>query len=574
MLGIEIINAGKFLHLDPNTKIKISLRNGAYLGNSTDYNADVIPTAFSFPTEISLNRHNAALLRHPQQINNAQNFLIDEPIRIWVKGTVLFYGALSVREIKGNRCSFDITVNTINALKSKPLNTLDLGNIDGGVVNVFTRAIETINEPDTHGYIFAPVWNNDFYTPSGEKKYINSEYQNAWTSAPFGTGAVVNSGGGAMTAHPKLSHVLQKMFENEGFAFDNQFQTNRELQWLLVHSNASLCTPTGNFNIPIMQIARGLPKMSAGEFLRHICRKFALSPSVNFFTKTVKLVPFSTIFSSTDSVDWTNIALINPSLKDDRAYPSVFKDKITSGIIPDYSGMPRFNGAPTNPSSPEGIYENGGSTVYFNPNPTDPPQKYRVNLAPSVPTGGTASEYENGTGYCPQVAAKFGSNDARVAGVAQKGTYNTDTAAQESDNAARLFFYRGIFGASGTTASPVTSSEATDVNNNNTRIGWEVTGQTTTLPQYAFTPYDAAYSLEWSGAKGLFKKFWEGNYEFVKTAKTVTIPIAPSFKQLLAFDFERKITIRNMIYLAKRLDFVIDSAGNISGCEVELLTTV
>lgn len=560
MFGIKLNS--QFLDIYPNTVFSCVLNSPLYLGDDVD----VMTLSLMFTTPLPATPHNQRLLAFPTLLDNAEPHLKEQEATIYVQGIALFRGELEVISAKEREINVRILINFASKLKEMKMKDLDLGTIDITYTNAYTLARNTANEPENYDYVFTPVWNPDFWGIGSPKLDFNNEnsleFQNNWLGPARNSGQFI---GQPLTPFPKLSIVLQRIFEVVGLSLNNQFQLTTELKRLLLYSNASMCSKSGEFGILNFNVASGLSDTTPAEFLRHLCRKFALGIFTNWENSEAELLPFKTLINRAAKWNWSKKRLFGYELTYNIDTPSVFGEKYKDTILPEVSKLPTFATDPTDYNAPEGIYTIGQNTWYHkNLVPLDPavPSQAsvrqltvaRLNNYYSNPTA-KGNKYENGIGSLRATRLPPFSHASYMPSLKLRGKYEPDeTEAVAGED--RLFFYRGMQSYKGNDPFPLASCE-------------------TQLQDYSGDPNipisGATHSLDWNGSDGLYEQFWKENMAVLNKAKRVKMQMMLSINDVKNFSFQDKIRIDNQEYLIKTMKLTISRHG-LQPSEVELVS--
>jgi hypothetical protein len=520
--------------------------------------ADILQGSWIFSVTLPLSVLNRQQLQYPDVLDNALRFVSSAPCSIYCQGIQLFKGTLDVLSATNRTVQVRVLINYSSVLKETKMNELDLTVINTAYTNPYTLASQTASAPENYDYVFTPVWNPNFWGEQDAKLDINKEMQNYWLIGR-GNGQFL---GQPITPFPKLTHVLQRIFALLGLTLSNQFQITTELKRLLLYSNASMCSKIGEFGMLHFKTASGLSETTVSEFLKQLCRKFALGVFFDLANERVDIIPFKTIIAQKATYDWTKKRLNEYEISQDIETPSVLGDKIKDSILPnDIEKLTQYDEYPSDFSAPEGVYTSG-QNVWYHKNlvPIDPaiPSQNAVRQLTRARlnnyytnTGAKGNKFESGIGTL--IFSKMqGFMDVQyMPSVKLRGKYEPNEK-EKYIGEDRLFFYRGLLPYPTGNNYPVSSSETYYPDNVRTHIP------------------GASLSLDWNGTDGLYEQFWKENIAFLQTAQNVKMMMLLTISDIKNFTFDKKVRIGNQEYLVKKMKFTISQRG-LQPVELELV---
>ena len=571
MIGIKIKKT--FLKLFATTSFSFELGNTAYLGDAID----TISNGLIFSTDIPSDYPNDFLLNYPFKVDNALDFVKDEPCEVYKNGRVIFLGSLTVKKALKGKITIHIAINSIAELKSKKLKEMDFGSFP--LLNA-TSPLEdyfgsTCYNPDNFNWIFHPVWNKGMY-PDANKPYPThglDEFQNIWVQDGISLlGKVQFSDGGIASPFMKLKYVLKKVFETNGYTFQNEFQNTKELDLMTLYSNTSVMDSEGFANIGDFQLKDAAPSGTPSDLIGKLCRLFALQLDVNMFDKTVSLTPFKDLLNRPAAHDWTKKLIKITEITENPNYPTSFTWKRgTDWALPSVDelfSLPRFVESTTRVQ--KGLYALGDDQwEYFDSDPNDVTnyESQRAILHDSVNIGGVKSEWESDLHTLSD--CKVSTTPRYMPAINQKIEFRDK---DKVECPIRLMMFRGMReGASGI-IYPFASAETQSMDDRVSKIGWDFFGGITIPPQYE--PVNAEYSYTWEGDTGIYNRFHKDVHTFLKNKKDVSAQFYLSLDDIIGFHFSQKVRVQNMEYFIKNMKGTLKSAGDGIIVECDLVSVL
>lgn len=563
MLGLRINDI--YLDLPPDALLSLELNSPLFFGTE----AELLPGSYSFPFKIPLTARNRAAVGYPDLLQNARDWSGKMEAVILADGSALFVGEARIKDAEPGFANLYVVVNTLGALKDRKLNELDFGgNIILGtdISSVKAQALETTIHPLEAEYIFFPFWNSGFREK--DSPTINGspdEVQNLYYPD---IGVFSDGIGQDVMPFLRLSFLLEKLFSTFGFALDNRFQTEPELQRLVVWNNHNIADPeTGQWPLSFHP-ANHVSATTAGDFLKRLCRLFCLAPLVDSIQKTVELRPLRDLANQLARHDWTSRAeaafTVAPATASRVArygykpvtgefYPNSFQhidyfqpaESIVFQTIEDVAPLDEFSGA--------GYYYERSTDrlIYWHPNPGNPPpveefitRFWRVNR---VVPGEPVYESEIGSFFCERYGQIVGEQYLLPTANLSGNFWATGKTSAETPD--RLIFYRKQVAIEppGTPPEflvPFASANVYDFHKNVI----EVDGQ------------EEQYSLHWPDERGLWNRWHrDWNEGIGRGGRELTIRLRLSARELRAFRFSEKVRLGGMDFWVKKLRFSISS---------------
>ena len=585
MFGIQLNNT--FLDLYSKTALSFELNNPAYLGDDID----VIPNAFMFTIKVPLTGLNRRQLNYPDRVDNADFFLSSEECGVWCEGIEVFRSLLSVRSATPTDAEISLTVNTISQLKDLLLTQLNHDTVDlSAIVDPVSYLSGSCISPDIRDFICFPVWNPDFYeTADQTEEFYEKTYQNMWDTDVSSVSKLKIDSKSPVTPFLKVSYILRKMAESTGFTLNNAWQTNRELSQLCTYNNFSIVkwnTAGTTYTLDAtLDLKNHVSKAKCSDYLKSLRTLFNLGIYVNFFDKTLSIVPNSQVLQASARHDWTQKVISETTKTKTLNYPTRFSYATNPSVLPDISKLSRYPSAPALSTDPEGIYTNAiGGRLYHRPEAVQ--SEYIAVELDNYVKFGNVDKYALESPLSTMPSARVFMNGFGVTtapGIRTKGAFRIDSAeVSEATFEDRLIFYRGMsdFKTSGggdnaayANFCPLASSE------DNTAVGYRIkTGWDTdiiaggSIPT-AYAPADVEYTLLWNGTKGLYNRWWATWHQMLQVKRDVKVNLALTTKEIRAFSFQDKVRIGNKEYLVKKLRVSLTAEG-LAATEADLVTVI
>lgn len=565
MIGIRYQN--EFLDVEPGTALSWELNNLLF----SDSDSSRLPGSFSFPFSVPATPKNRALLNYPDRIDNARPFLIEEPVFVQYQGKTLFTGTMKVTEASASSVKLYIVVNPLSTVKQTPLNELDLGGnrTFANAAAVLAKAKATALDPLDDDYVFFPIWNRAFLNdlPANPKGWFQNWYNS--TTGVF----TVGDDHPALMPFVRLEYVLDVIFSNTFYKFENRWQITEELKKLCLYNNYSLWTGSGLSTT--INLQNHVSKTGSAALVRKIMGAFCLGIFYNPWDLSLRLIPINTILNRPAKHDWTAKALHQPVVSSGLLQPEVlcWKRDDSDGAWAHYDKYLK-------PASIDGVrtwaqlLAGGAGTYYI----TDRHAYYQKILSPTryffkhqtlgcapKETGRPAFEAEcqalwdaflYGEGQTPIANGNYDLvPHCRIPGnVEFKFPPNSETyeiKQQQAEVPDRITFYRGMYP--------------------------DFDGQD--YPMAAGIPYDGQgnligdYSLRWDGPRGMYESWWAGWHNMLRNGKNVSLKTRLTLADILQFNMEDKVRIGNMEYFVKKMRISLTPRG-LAPVDVELVSTI
>lgn len=554
MFGIKIKST--FLTLYPETQFDFELGTSAYFGG--DINE--IGNGFVFSVKVPLYRSNIEILQYPHVADNMLPFLKNEECSIFKNGKEVFRGELSVKKAYFNinepYADVSILINAFAKLKEMRLCDLDLGVINAQDFETYATA--TLNNPLDYPCCFFPIYNTKF---GGEPTFQNTvTMQNQYNCV---NETILNSLATAYSAHLRVGFLLEKIFENVGFELRNEWQTSTELQLLY-----AISYDRWSFFADAYTLKNAASKSKITAWLGRLCRAFNLSIYVNAFAKTVTIKPFDSILQETTAEDWTQYLLKDSELEFIVGIPA----KLTTTrpkFVPDLTKLPITFANPTHTSNAGLYYLTPDALVYHEKrdtamNPNSP--HFLVYKHETEVLGGDGSDTEIEFAALPTANQSDEFYNAMGTGnyLFYPAPYTEQPAMTENDTETpdHFTFYRG-FHTYRNLRFPLATSEANDY--------WG--GKFLDIEVLEDAP--PQYSLSFTApSTGLYIKNWASTIYLLQNSKKAKMRFALPTEILTKFNFDKKVKVKNLHFLAKTIKGTLKEKGDLIEVEIELIKTI
>ena len=567
--GIKI--GDTFLDLYVGTALSFELNNSAYLGDDID----VVQNSFMFKVKVPISNRNKSLLNYPDRADNASKFIAKVACGIYCEGSELYRGTLDVKSGTPVEAEVYVLVNTISVLRDTQMNELKMGSVSYPT-DLFTHALATCLNPEKYNYIFHPVANIGFWNVVNNDFDNRAIVQNNYETSKEGSKTISAALRDRCNFTPflKLDFVLRSIFNDVGFTFINNFQTDDELKLITLFNNVSLInyfdeTTSINYSHPTnIVFANFLSQTKVSDFLKRLARLFNLSFETNYFDKTVTLVRNSDILNAQSTDDWTNLVISEPYITEDINFPK----KIGSAIASD-SVIP----IKILDTSSRLISRNDdtGFTFYNIEDRRIVNVRFTEEFHDSGISFSETSDFESAITALPTCTTLTQTMPI----VKQKGV---SVATLPVDNAFddHVMLYRGIVNSGSSNASgddatymyPAAITEDTTAYNKPVKRGWDT--YTTPKGNPPHSPaVDINYTLNWRGEKGIYNRFHRGWYEMLMSKRDVKVLLNLSVKQIREFSFSDQKTIKNKSYIVKKLRVILTEQG-VQPTEAQLICTI
>lgn len=548
--GIKIKN--QFLDFFPGAVISFQNNNRIFAGTS----ADILPGSFQVPQAVRLSDKNKKLLNNPHLVNNADSLMRDEPAEIYLGGNIVWKGLLSVKGANEFTARIQTVINPLKKLKTIKLRELDLGgvrNIGADSAAARAHAKDTIINPNNYDYHFFPVQNGDFIVEKAATGGNARFWQNYWdtNTQEF----VENSDAPVAMPFVRVDYLLERIFENTGFAFVNRWQTDFELKRLVIYNNYSIYKDDGTWGTEI-NLINHVPDILASEFLKVFMSNFALGLFVDFNNFKIELIPLRDLISSPAKHDWTDKLIRGLETSQNKfnapdayRYEEQSNDRFYTDVLSDVrpndaTSVVGYDNLPPPSQSPGNYYiENLNMYIFWE------------NFG-QAGIGGGATNLHLDTGVAPayntdteflvkgaplmQVNMGYAPFSLKYTGVLglnldvmrhfpiilTQGTIPFIEGNEKADMPLRYTIYRGLALAQDSLQYPYASAfpyESRDI-----KIG--------------------NYSLYWNGEDGIYEKWYRRWHEMLLYGKPVKATFKLTVSDYLKFSQKDKIRIKGMEY--------------------------
>lgn len=557
----------EFLDLEPGTALTWDINNLLF----SDANSSQLPGSFSFPFSVPATPKNRHLLNYPERIDNAQPFIIEDEVQVYAWGKVLFTGTMKLTEATSHALKLYILVNPLNTVKETPLNELDLGGdrTFADAAAVLSHAKATATDPLSYDYVFFPIWNRNFLTDAitNQRAWFQNWYNT--TTQAFS----VAHDHPALMPFVRLEYILDVIFSGTAYQFENRWQINDELKKICLYNNYSLWGVEG-LNTTI-NLQNHVSKTGAAALVRKIMGGFCLGIFYNPWDKVLRLIPIETIVNRPPKHDWTTKALHEPTVLSSASQPEILCWKREDADLAwdhyaKYMKPAAIDGEKTwsevLAAAPGTYYVTDRHAYYLkNSIPRYFFKHQTLGCAPKE-TGKPAFEAEcqalwdaflYGEGQTPIDDGHYDLiPHCRITGNVEYefdpgGGADPEIRQQQAEVPDRITIYRGMYADFDGNDYPLASGLPWDGNGN-------LIGQ---------------YSLRWDGQYGMYDSWWKGWHNMLRNGKNINISLRLNLADILAFNFEDKIRIRNQDYFVKKLRISLTPRG-LAPVQAELVSTI
>lgn len=563
MIGIKY--NGDLFELKPGTNLTFELQNLVF--STSD--SSKLPGSFAFPFTLPLTLKNRQMLGFPDRIDRASALLTQINIQVLADdGVELFPGILTVRGVSSGASGeirVDIVVNPLTAIKTTPLNELDLGGdrVFADEAAILADAKATTLDPLDYDYIYFPIWNRAFLEAdfNGIK---SSWFQNFFnvTTQEFS----VADDHPAMMPFIRLDYLFDKIFANVDYTFENKFQITDELRKIVVYNNRSIWTSDGIETT--INLQNHVSNTGASSFVRKIMGSFCLGLFFNTWSRTLRLIPIRDLISKAPKYDWTEKEIVPYTIESNTEQPEticweVDESDATWEYYSKFMKPAPIAGEATWDdfvAGPNGIYYIPERHAYYSKVPGRILFKFQtLGCAPlesgtpvfEAPCAALWDAFRYGEGHGSTPDANYDLiPHCRIPGTV---TYLEagDDISQENDCPDRITIYRGIAPNFDGDDYPLASA-----------IPWD--GEGALLGDY---------SLRWDGTYGMYESWWIGWHTMLKQGKHVSMRLNLTVPDLLNFNFEDKIRIGNMDYFVEKLRVTFTEHG-LAPVEASLISVI
>lgn len=519
----------------------------------------ILPGSFSFPVTGKLTDRNKIELGHPHLVTNANNYKTFEGVWVRLYGIPLFQGTLKIRTADNRTVSFDIVAEPMKSLKQKEMRQLDLGGDRsiGDAAAMLAHAKATTVDPLDYDYVFAPVYNPGYLESASADD--RCRFQNFWnlSSDVF----EVDDDYPALMPFPRIEYLLDRIFADIDFTFQNRFQTTDELRRLLVYTNTSLwylnkILPVHTSGMPsVINLNKFVSKTRTNDWLKKLMSTFCLGLFTNVFNRTISLVPLRDIIARPAKHDWTQYAIGNAPIENQTFADNIIYKTDDSDLV--FSQYPEQTLPPANyqgeiekledldtgtggPYAPGIYFVRARHSYYYAPAPGASPYVMVYTMLGSAPgQGGERLELTMPPLFDHQPSIISGFTDvwgSCIPYINSPGTVgykdpDDNELEQENEVPDRLLWYRGL----------------------------QINPYGGDYPLCSSLPYDGldelidTYSLRIDGDRGIYAQWWALWHQMMYAGKPVRRQFALPVEALTSFLFEDKIRVLNMDFMATRL---------------------
>jgi hypothetical protein len=372
--------------------------------------------------------------------------------------------------------------------------------------------------------------------------------------------------------------LLDKIFLRTGYVFKNEFQTNEELDNLVMYSNTYLYSKDGIAST--INLRDHVPSITCTDYLKRISSTFCLGIFLDTATKVIRLIPLQKVLSAPAKHDWTNKVhhgyTIDHKLAEvpaDFAYAEDSRDSrfawlnslqppTTFQVVDTYAEM--FAGSGNYyVKNLESYWQRGARTFMMYKSlgiapseeifskkrgqaDTNPP-RMETQMQPLIDVFAYSIKPPHTYNQLPRidqpgtVEYKDGKDDDDV----------DIWKEQRSEMPVRFTFYRGIYEDGAGNNYPMGCAIRYDAINNEL-------GQ---------------YSLNWDGDNGVYATWWRRWHNMLLYGKHISRRITLSPSDLNSFQFDHKVRIGNMDYIIKSIKVNVGSNGLLP-CDVSMVSVV
>ncbi|MDJ1500453.1 hypothetical protein [Xanthocytophaga agilis] len=510
MIAFQILD--EFLDIEPSSSFTIKSANPMFSDDS-------IPGMLTYPFTVTNTPKTRRLLGFPNLVAS-ENLVGNQVDSIcWLGGLVYKVGKIVVRGANSKKFQLNFQSDAGDVqTKVKNSSLRDLLKQEFSFTSVPSAFLNAINTPvykpyqnSLAPYTAFPILNEDFYQ---DKNSQFGGYLNYFVNGAFPTNAYTSKH--AMVPQFYLLYVLEMAFQAIGYRMTGSWIQNEEIQQLILYNNYALDRIGSNYNqyLPQITLKNHVPDTKFGTFLINLQKIFPLGYVFDTVAKQVELVNIPDILKQSDYVDWTSKA------------------------DADWDLTP---------------VEGKGYTLQMNPDSSDELTKNIKDDWNKFVIG--EGEEPITTDFSPLEVYKHADllNTARqwtTPHIRQKGS-SPEFEIGNNASGLHLMWYRGM---------------RPDGSGNN----------------YPFATYDTIdhagntignYSLRWTGAKGLYEKWWKPYIEFRANAKTIDRNVNLNLADILSLDPRKKIYLDQNLYFLQDLTVTVSQKSGIKPAKVTLLRT-
>lgn len=558
-LGIKI--KGEYLQLAQNTSIPLDIQSPLFFG---DRDPDIIPGTIAYNFTIPITSHNKRLLNHPEHLDNAEPMISKEPCEIEFENDTIFTGILRVKSAPQSKVYTTTFIGAesgnLNDFKTRKLSTIDFeGERTMGTDNatVLAHANDTASNPQDYDYIFGPVKVDQ--DQSADVYMINNYYNNTFFRAGADANGFTRS---ALIPFVKATYILKRIFLDKGFFIENFMEQAgyEEFDNLVLFNNYST-DEIDTLSDPIefddlatslnINLQNHVPDITINKAIKDIIQPFGGVLLIDQVGKVAKITNYQSILKKQNYVDWTDKVLNNPVKEEKYSdipvglnYTHTSSDGISGFYDIDISNNTVLDPVEktTDLTSTDPLYHvrlvHSLNQYFYNGDSSSVVWRY---LAKKLNPEAVGESYINLTAdtvfmeYTP--TSLLGSFPIHTPVFITKyiSPINQGTS---KINKTILMFYRGFDTQSNGQQYPFISNNV--YNRSQVKI--------------------ADYSLLCDGEYGLFNTWWKDWLFLINSAIPVTFYARLKKKDLVNFDFSRKLKIGDHQYFVKRIQTTLTTS--------------
>jgi len=577
MLNIKVENTN--LDLLPNTTLSFTI-------NSTIWDFNKITGSYILPFQLPLTPLNQRLLNFP--FNPEVESQEDYNCEIYVKGIFFKEGKLSIEEANNNKIKASILINIskISEYADKKLSELDIFGGDQ------TWTWKTEYFPETDDFALPQIIDENFLGNSlmpGRNGAINQYYTttNKYMSelACYVYGVSVPTTNFPVIPQPQLINIITKLFNFFGYSVSGNFFNRGIIKHIIIlNVNDAITTDyvaaNDGFNhqISTFNLKNHLPDITVADFIIALHNFFAID--FNIINNEVQINEIWQYISNDNFIEYTDISAkskkvkqIDPingiNIKWDTGHPdkniqvSQFQDAIDANPIRGYYYNPPNNYPEINVIKP--------NTGYIKYTPDDYETYY---VAKYIVWPSTGEIFFGWSGY-----ANFSAEDRFYYNTSQNYFLNIYNDGKILEINLKMFPYATKrFPSSGYDYSIINQPGNSDLNfgkrqSYGLRLAFYMNKNANGIPYMSHHKNYMSLILS-DNATSIYKIFWEPVFKYLKTVNyEIEQKLLLSLKQIIYFDFSKKIKIDNKLFFAKSLQFSIDINGNVSSSSAVLMPT-
>lgn len=565
LYGVKL-PSGVFLKIRQGTQIQFSASSPIF----TTANDTIIPGAYTFPFDVDATPGNLSALGYPDRPDNALPPATIAGVTVYLCGLPYFTGKLTVRRVAGRDIALDITSNPARGIPDTSIRKLPLGTFNWYTDEASIRAhmAYVAERPYDFPYVFFPIFNEQWRGDGGA-----SGEEGKWQN-PYNRDAAqfVLSPEAGITPFVKLHYILEALFAESGYAFSNAFQDTLELQLLYLYNLRDIREVIGSevTHNTTFNLADHVPDLNGRDLVKSLMGVFGLGLFANPFLRTTTLKPLRSVFATPAKHHWSAYRAPSRELTYEASeVPTLFR----------HAPEPYTRALPAGATATEYDYVSDLFDIYL----TLPDNsyhyvrsmerlfiKYTFNNGlvtfPNVSTvvKAPASEGFEGIDYVSPFewlypfepytvgAERLNYIDpfSQLPNSEHQGNYayndNGELKRTDTDTPAALLFYRGIHPMGGG-LHPTWSVPYAQTGTYRPHIN----GPDAHVYTDGVDRGEVAYSLRWDGVKGLYNRWHYQFHRNLLMGKHVTDSFMLPINELINFNFDEKIRVDNMEYLAK-----------------------